>query len=418
MKSHLTSLFYSFTFATICIAASAALLQAQTSNLPKSREATFVEAYSPSEVTLRAKGIGRTLEEAEMDSKKAAVDFVLRGMTDAVLQTAAEKEAFNAKQETFFETANIANYITFFGNQILSRVSTNDGIRVEKFVRVNKEKLKTDMIALGVATSKETIASAMGNPVIMVLPEVPKGENPLELIESDPDLKKGAEVIESFLTARRYDVKAPEQMSAINDLNQMQLDLKGVEEDLPYKLAMSIGADVYIVFNSDVQKGAYGGRKAVVACRAYETTTARLLGTETGYSPERPSVPDAALIEEAMGGAIDKVLTRIDAYWKADVVRGVQYKLIFKITGKFSDPYAISDAIDDALKELTSERKQITASEKTVDYTVWQKKYDSSSRFFRDFAKALETNEDFKGERAKLKRINVNRKILLLSVEK
>ncbi|MBC8043437.1 MAG: hypothetical protein IAF08_08325 [Rhizobacter sp.] len=415
----MTSLLSSFTFAIVCIAASAVQLQAQTTNLPKSREATFVEAYSPSEVTLRAKGIGRTLEEAETDSKKAAVDFVLRGMTDAVLQTAAEKEAFNAKQETFFETANIANYITFFGNQILSRVSLSDGtIRAEKFVRVNKEKLKNDMIALGVATSKETIATVIGNPVIMVLPEVPKGENPMELIESDPDLKKGAEVIESFLTARRYDVKAPEQMSAINDLNQMQLDLKGVEEDLPYKLAMSIGADVYIVFNSDVQKGAYGGRKAVVACRAYETTTARLLGTETGYSPERPSVPDAALIEEAMGGAIDKVLTRIDAYWKADIVRGIQYKLIFKITGKFSDPYAISDAIDDALKELTSERKQITASEKTVDYTVWQKKYDSSSRFFRDFAKALEQNEEFKGERAKLKRINVNRKILLLSVEK
>jgi len=44
-------------------------------------------------------------------------------------------------------------------------------------------------------------------------------------------------------------------------------------------------------------------RKAVVAARAYETTTARLLGTETGYSGEY-AVPEEAVVEEAIKGAI------------------------------------------------------------------------------------------------------------------
>ena len=59
-------------------------------NLPISREATFIEANGPSEVLLRAKGIGgvkgfwgfneeESLKKAEMDARKAAVYFVLYG---------------------------------------------------------------------------------------------------------------------------------------------------------------------------------------------------------------------------------------------------------------------------------------------------------------------------------------------------
>jgi len=63
-------------------------------NLPKSREAVFVDAYSPTEVIVKAKGIGKDVNAAENDAKKAAVYFLLYNATDPVLQTQAEKKSF------------------------------------------------------------------------------------------------------------------------------------------------------------------------------------------------------------------------------------------------------------------------------------------------------------------------------------
>jgi hypothetical protein len=377
-------------------------------------QATFVESYSPTEVTIRATGIGSDVDNAELDAKKCALYFVLAITTDPLLQTSEEKTSFEQMKEQFFAKGNFEQYITFVGNDILSRVKTKDGVKVEKLVRVNKEKLSQDLSEKGVLKSREEVSANVGNPMIMVLPEVAKGENPIEKLKSDANIKKGAEVIEGYLTARKYDVQVPEQMNVLNELTTAQNQVAGNEDDIAYQLALSIGSDVYITFNVKVEKGSIG-KKAVVGCRAYETTTAKLLGTETGYSPERPSVPDAALIEEAMNWAIEKVLSRISAYWKEDATRGQQYKLIFTITGTFDDTYAISDVIDDVLGTITTQKKQNIATEKTVDYIIWQKEFENTSKLFRELDKRLKENKDFSG--AKLKRVNINRKLMLMEVE-
>jgi hypothetical protein len=229
-------------------------------------------------------------------------------------------------------------------------------------------------------------------------------------------LKKGAEVIESYLTSRKYEVQVPEQAENLNELASAQAGTKGVEEDVSYMLALSIGSDVYITYNVTIESGGMGSKRAVVGCRAYETTTARLLGTETGYSRNLVNAPDAAVVEEAMKDAIDKVLARINAYWKEDLKNGQQYKVLFKITGKFEDAYVISDAIDETLKGLTTKRKQNVVTEKTVDYIIWQNKFENTSKFFRELTKKLEQNNEFKDTGAKLKRLNVNRKMIMIEV--
>jgi hypothetical protein len=383
--------------------------------LPQSREAVFLESYSPTEVTLKAKGIGKDVEAAEKDARKCAVYFILFNANDALLQTPAEKEAFTSQQEAFFTDENIDNYITFMGNEIISKVRSGENVKVEKLIRVNKGKLQDDLSAKGLVASKSALTEAAGNPFIMVLPEVPKGESPIAALQRNPDVKKGAEVIESYLTQRRYDVKVPEQKDQLNDLIAAKKNVKGLAEDVSYQLALSIGADVYITYNVSVEQGSRGN-KGVVACRAYETTTARLLGTETGYSPERPGAPNAALIEEAMNGAIDRVLSRINGYWKDDLAQGRQYKLIFRITGNFDDPDELTDALEDVMKKVTTKRKVNIATKETVDMVAWQNQFESESKFFRAMAKEFETNKDIKKIGAKLKRINVNRKLMLLEI--
>jgi hypothetical protein len=251
----------------------------------------------------------------------------------------------------------------------------------------------------------------------MVVPEAPKGVSPVDLLRSDRLLKKGAEVIESYLTARKYDVQVPEQMETLSELAQAQAGLKGVEEDYAYQLALAIGSDVYITYNVKVEKRYVGSteyRKAVVAARAYETTTARLLGTETGYSGEY-AVPEEAVVEEAMNDAIDKVLSRIMAYWKEDLTRGLQFKLIFRITGNFDEDThdEILLATEQVLKKVCNRTKQNVVTDQTLDYIVWvnPQKYNSPLALFRDIRSGIESQVP-----VKVRRISANRKMLILEI--
>ncbi len=398
--------------AVIVALAVPALLIAQ-SNLPLCKEATFIESYSPSEVNIRAKGLGGDVDDAEKDAKKSAVYFVLFNAPSKVLQSSAEEKAFSGIAENFFVLSNVENYITLVGNDILSRVQTKDGVKVEKLVRVNRQRLIDDLSQQGIVASKEALAESKGNPFIMVLPEVPKGRNPMTALEQDPNLKKGAEVIESYLTSRKYDVQVPEATDMLSDLTDAQVGLKGISDDNSYKLALSVGADVYIVYNVKVETGPFG-RKGVVGCRAYETTTARLLGTETGYSKEIATLSDAVVVEQAMNDAIEKVLTKINAYWKDDLQSGQQYKLIIKVTGRFEDVYALGDAIDAVLKSMTTKRKQNAVTDKTIDYLIWQNQFEDSGKLFREFSKRMDQSKDVQDLRVKVKRLNVNRKMLIL----
>jgi hypothetical protein len=129
--------------------------------------------------------------------------------------------------------------------------------------------------------------------------------------------------------------------------------------------------------------------------RAYETTTGRLLGTETGYSQARQG-ESLLSIEEAMNGAIDAVLSRIDTYWREDLKNGVQYKLVISINPSFSedDVLDIQDLFMDTAKKVSKRSKENIATKQTMDYLIWcdPAKYDSSRRLFRDIRKEFDAS--------------------------
>ncbi|CUT00567.1 hypothetical protein JGI17_10953 [Candidatus Kryptonium thompsonii] len=136
-------------------------------NLPISREATFIESYSPSEVTIRASGIGKNNTQAELDGRRAAVWYVLIGATDAILQTPEEKKAFESVQDEIFDERNIAKYISFETTEYESRVKLADGrVKITKYYRVNKKLLTEDLVAKNIIKPKEEITEAIGLPFI------------------------------------------------------------------------------------------------------------------------------------------------------------------------------------------------------------------------------------------------------------
>jgi hypothetical protein len=402
--------------------------------LPTSREATFVEANGPAEVMIRAKGIGgvkgmwgfkeeESVKMAETDARKSAVYFVVYGGAglDGLLRSEDDKRKFATMETEFFDETNIQKFIAWEASGFDSRIKMAGGekIRIEKQFRVNRKAISDQLVERRIIASVQDITEEIGMPTIMALPEVKPGQNPLDELRSNTVLKQGASAIESHLTSKKYSVIAPDQAEQIFQQQKAQMSLKGHEEDLSYAIALSVGSDVYITYTITVDTRIIGSsevRKASVSVRAYETTTARLLGTETGYSDES-AAPATALVEAAVTNALNNVMSRINSYWQDDLKNGLQYKVIVNIVGKFDEDqkYDIEDAVQKMLKKLCSKTKQNVVSDKTIDYLVWVSNPDmqNPTGFFREMRK--EFNANFSA--GKLRQVNLNRKLMMVAVE-
>lgn len=398
----------------LCLAIAATLASAKDEKhiRPRGYEASFVESFSPTEVTVKATGMGDRPEMADADVARVALDFVLFKFTDRLVSVEAEKNGMDPVLDELYREPR--PYLTWVADKVTSTRKRADGqYEVTRMVRVNKGALTELLVKKGIMASREELAETMGNPVIMVVPDAPKGQSPLEIMDKNRIAQQTSGVIESYLTARQYEVLIPRATDNLNSQVDMLSTVKGVEEDVSYKIALSSGCDIFITYSGQVS-ATQGGRKASLVVKAFESTTGRALGTETGYSQVRPNTSDEALSEEATSDAIDKVLQRITNYWKADARKGLQYKVVLKITGKFSE--SVGEQIRDGLEDLVDKEfpgsKQNILTSKTMDYTLLapRSKYKTSSNVSR----ALRTKLEIPG--VKVKETIRNRKLLLLEV--
>ncbi|MBT7618944.1 MAG: hypothetical protein HN590_16830 [Calditrichaeota bacterium] len=406
------------------------------SNKPRSKQGTLIESANPMELMVSAGGTGiwekgdsksrdrenYLLKSAEDDARRTAVYFVILGGTTPLLTQAEEKLAFSEIQEPFFELENLRKFITWEGTELLKRTKREIKkkkkyeLLIEKAFKVNREAIQEVLVARGVM--KAGLVDEMGLPNIMVLPEVKKGKNPIDVLQSDPKLQHSATVIKEYLATKKYDVVLPEQMSTIADISAAQQSLGDVEEDYSYQLALSIGSDIYITFKTNVADDKFGTKKAIVNVNAYETTTSRLLGSATGYSPSTTD-PELVLIENAVADGIDKVLSLVTAYWKEDIRNGLQYKVIVSISTDFDKDEVtdIQDVFAEILDQITkNERyKEVVATDQTLDYLIWvdNEKYAKPSKLARKFRKVFE-QEYSDGV---LREVNRTGKLLMFKVE-
>lgn len=407
------------------------LATGQASNVPESKQATIIDATSSAEVLLRATGIFESdkrgtrrkrkdvkkkgLEEAKLDARRAALYYLLLSGTDPILGQQAERDAFANIQEAFFEKNMVLSFITYEDAVPIENVylSRKTGLRVVLELKLNREAIVAKLEQFGIVMTKDTVLELVGNPYIMVLPAVGPDENPIEWLQTKKPIKHGAGVIQSLLTARQYDVIVPDQQQFLNELNTNQFSVANNDDDIAYQLALSVGSDIYIDFDIATAKGGYGTTQRSVTVRAFETTTGRLLGSETGYSQARQG-QDFVSIEEAMLEAINNVLTRVSKYWKRDIANGIQYKVVTRINVDQEDLEETQDDLIDALDAVSTKTKEVIVSDKTVDYVIWvdPQKYTTSRRVWR----AIRRQFRVQNESAALKQVNQNRKMLLLEM--
>lgn len=393
---------------------------------PRSNEATYLETTEPGVVMIRATGIGVDKDHrkpkasvldksANLDAARAAVWFILFGGSDPLLHSEESKSLFQEYQQDFFGKKSIKPFIAWEANYYDNRVKTGKELKITKSFKINRRILKEELVKRNIITSKDEIMAELGRPTIMVLPEKKTDISQLDLLKKDPNLKKGAEVIESYLSADRYEVIIPEQQETLMQMAAAQFSVSGHEDDFSYMLALSVGSDVYITYTIDISEQQVGNttvKKASVGCRAYETTTARLLGSETGYSPSR-NTSDAVLIEEAMKDAIDKVILRVLNYWEHDMKNGIQYKMVVKVSTDFDETEAedILFAVDDLVDVFAKDKKENIFADYTLDMNIWceNDKISSSTDIYREMRKKYEG-------KGKLKREVISRKLILLQV--
>ena len=205
--------------------------------IPPVDDAIILESTNPAEVLVEAKGVGYTTEEAIQDARRSAVWVVVEGGSDPLLQTQEERAKFSTIREEFYSVPMLNKFISDETRAIVERLELEGGIiKITKHFTVNKRMLDDELKGRGIIPPV-----ILPLPTIMVIPEVPKGQNPVEIMSEDPTLKHAAQVIESYLTNRKYDVQVPEQKVTIDGLTEAQQAFKGMEDDYSYQLALAIG---------------------------------------------------------------------------------------------------------------------------------------------------------------------------------
>lgn len=331
--------------------------QAPTDVRPVSHEVREVESTSSAETLLRATGKGSTVEYAVADAKKAAIWFLMHAGTKPLLKTADERRAVTRVEEQLY--SNVGTYIRHTSN-IKSKKKSGNTTIVEVIVKVDVAMLTQFLADNDVIKTSEDVADAIGLPAISIV----AADN-----NADADIAKNT--LGEYLSDRNYEVNVVEQSGKLSRIVGKLAKLGG-NTDPAYAWALEAGSEVYIEVKVNLQEGKVSGvktKKASVTAKAFETSTARQLGSTTGHSSERAASGHDALIQEASNGVADKLISQIKKKWLKESQKGKWFKLV--VFTSPSDSSSIDSAMYKALKALPSAMvKRISAGKTTFQYQV------------------------------------------------
>lgn len=249
-------------------------------------------------------------------------------------------------------------------------------------------------------------------PNILVAPVIgSKGLSELQVVQSNPMARAMMEAINGYLTQKLYDVKSLEGQANLQELVQIQNDIADNDADLSYLASLALGAEVYIKFAGNVN-----GSSIVVDLNAYESSTARLLGSES-VTDEDCGGNDQTTITDCLHRAAKRAMPRLEkkirAYWEKDLEQGVQYKLVMNIKAEVDEEEA-EDLHDDIVSILKNTFKKVTtnvSTPKTIDAIIYvdPEEYPDSQSIYSTIRETLKS----KGQS---KKINLTRKLILMDI--
>jgi hypothetical protein len=366
--------------------------------LPQSFRAEVLEIVDPSRVKILATGVGEEFEWAVHDAQKAAMARVIGDL----VQSQEEKARFEMEKERIYK--NYRRYVE--GWELKSRRRTEEGdIEVQGVVLLNRRLIEDDLVQVGVIKERRERLELLEFPTIALLPETTtRGAGFATFAQNH-----GA----SYLTQRKYDVIDIEQLKKVEEMAEGLKEVEGLPSDPKAVIALQAGADIYIAFEIRLDEGQVGQDRTVKASasvRAFETTTARQIGAASGFSREYPLTAGARekAVAEALGDALDRVLTNIEDYWKDDLKRGHQFLLTIRAPLKRNPE--LRRSLVEAIRSVAKSFKEELVTDQTMNYRVW---YPGSNT---DFLFALQDAVKAR-TRKELKEITTSRKLFVLKLD-
>ena len=271
-------------------------------------------------------------------------------------------------------------------------------------------------VAQKTSAATETYANAsaiqdIGTPIIMVSPNLTLKDGVPDLSSESPYSRTTAEAINGYLTKKNYEVKSVDGQAELSSILQMQSDIANTEDDLSYLASVALDADIYIKYTPEVTND-----EVSVEVSAYETSTARLLGSQSAVVRNNGHTSKininsniGAAVRKAMPGLEQKIL----GYWKMDLAKGTQYKVVVNIKGEYSDSQTedLHDAIMKALKSNFSSVKVNVMTAKTLDFVIYANplQYKDSQEVYSKIRQVFKPI-------AETKKNNITRKLILMEL--
>jgi hypothetical protein len=271
-------------------------------------------------------------------------------------------------------------------------------------------------VAQKTSAATETYANAsaiqdIGTPIIMVSPNLTLKDGVPDLSSESPYSRTTAEAINGYLTKKNYEVKSVDGQAELSSILQMQSDIANTEDDLSYLASVALDADIYIKYTPEVTND-----EVSVEVSAYETSTARLLGSQSAVVRNNGHTSKininsniGAAVRKAMPGLEQKIL----GYWKMDLAKGTQYKVVVNIKGEYSDSQTedLHDAIMKGLKSNFSSVKVNVMTAKTLDFVIYANplQYKDSQEVYSKISQVFKPI-------AETKKNNITRKLILMEL--
>ena len=231
----------------------------------------------------------------------------------------------------------------------------------------------------------------------------------IDVVRNNPFAKTAMETINSYLTSRGYSVVGLESQAQLDEVIQLQSDIAGNDEDLSYVAGLSVGADISITYAGSIQEN-----DIVVDLNASEASTANLLASESVRQKKEGGQSQRVLVQRAMESAIVNLENKIRDRMASQLEMGVQYKVVVRLTGDFTDDQAeeISNIVSLQIRKKFNKMQIVSMSRNTYDLLVYvdPDKYEDAQMVYGEFVEAL-------SGLAKVRKQNITKKLIILEIK-
>lgn len=281
--------------------------------------------------TVKVRGEGPDAKSALRDAEIAAIQMSI----SRLVHSEAELQKWNAIQADF-----LAQRKRFLKRlRIVGKGTTaNQGRFYTIRFRVQEAQLREALVEAGVIQSSAELSAAANYPKIAAYYVDPRDNSPYALWS--------VERINSYLLNQKFRVVDPKLWAKLAKEDDILAQSQGSSSRLGQIMALRSSADIYleVAIQPKVvgRSGDYTYVQTPVVLKAYESSSGEPFITKVYQRLNAQNEPEALaikgnvdvsakiVVEEAVGGVMPEVFADLSRYWKANLVQGKQYRLVFQ----------------------------------------------------------------------------------------